>query len=158
MKKSHNARFDFIREWCKDNSEVDIFYAKELGILTITTKGKATISSELLEGIKKSGFIFESITNEVGSDYIQEPGFLENYVDFANEDDVPFFISTIVSFKDKKLPPLENDHTNDEGTIIEGPEDKSHLQRDLQSKKSTESQALEDADDDYDVIQSEVEQ
>jgi hypothetical protein len=147
LKKARNGQFDFIREWCKDNSEADIFYAKELGILTITTKGKATISSELLEGMKKNGFTLESISNEVGSDYIQESGVLKDYVDFANEHDVPFLISTVASFKDKKLPPLENDGTNDSDTVS-----------DLQSKKSTESQSLEDADDDYDVIQSEVEQ
>jgi hypothetical protein len=53
------------------------------------------------------------------------------------EDDAPFFISTIVSFKDKKLPPLENDGTNDSDTV---------------------SESNGDADDDNNVIQSEVEQ
>ena len=105
---SRNAKgtFSLIRELLKYTPNVkSIDYVD--GFLEIALDGFVVVTSKFLNGMKKSGFVFESISNSI------DPEFLDEIITANNEDDVPTFVCTIIRFRDTELPPLENPGKND---------------------------------------------
>jgi hypothetical protein len=97
--------FSLIRELLKYTPNVkSIYYAAD--ILEIILDGFAVVTSQFLEGMKKSGFVFESISNSIDPEFLSEN--LHQFISAKHEDDVPTFVCTTIRFKDAELPPLEN--------------------------------------------------
>ena len=86
------------------------------GILEIILDGYAVVTSKFLEGMKKSGFVFESISNSIDPEFLEED--LHEFFTVKHEDNVPTFVCTIIRFKDTELPPLENGDGKSDNEII----------------------------------------
>jgi hypothetical protein len=55
-------------------------YNKETGILEFILSGRVVINSQIIEGIKESDFILDSISNSVA------PEFIDNLEDFKSRE------------------------------------------------------------------------
>jgi hypothetical protein len=86
-------------------------YNKETGTVEFILSGHVVINSQIVQGIKDSDFILESIPNSVAPEFLDNLG--EFLVEVENEDDVPEFICTTIRLKDTELPPLENGGKSD---------------------------------------------
>jgi hypothetical protein len=97
--------FSLIRELLKYTSNVkSIDYAHST--LEIALDGFVAVTSKFLEGMKKSGFVFKSISNSIDPEFLE--GDLHEFITANNEDDVPTFVCTTIRFRDAELPPLEH--------------------------------------------------
>ena len=102
--------FGLIREFFNyENCINSIRPYQQTGILEIVLSGQVAITPQIIEGMRKSGYILQSIFNSVDPESI-DSGSLGDYEinKIEKEDDVPYFICTTLRFKDAYLPPLEN--------------------------------------------------
>jgi len=96
--------FSLIRELSTHTENViSICHAE--GILEITLDGFAVVTSQFLEGMKKSGFVLVNIRNSIDPEFLSQD--LEEPLRMECVHDVPIFVWTIIRFKDTDLPPLE---------------------------------------------------
>ena len=65
--------------------------------LVVFTEGKEEITSKMLEQMKKSDLIFESV-----SSFIDIPKSLKDKVDIQDEDALSYFIVTVIKFRYSK--------------------------------------------------------
>jgi hypothetical protein len=112
---SRTGPFSLIRELLKHTSNI-ISICQVAGILEITLDGFAVVTSQFLEGMKKSGFVLVNIRNSINPEFLSQD--LEGPLRMECEHDVPMFIWTIIRFKDTELPPLENDDGKSDNEII----------------------------------------
>jgi hypothetical protein len=87
-----------IREGIKISSET-------LGIVEVTIEGETEITSQMLEQMRKNGYIFHKINT-----YTLRP---EPLNDIQNEDDVSSLLMTSITFRKYQAPPLENGGKSD---------------------------------------------
>jgi hypothetical protein len=97
--------FSLIRE-LSDYTENPISIYCDEGFLQITLYGFAIVTSKFLEGMKKSGFVLESICNSIDPEFLSQD--LEGPLRMECEHDVPTFVWTIIQFKDTELPQIED--------------------------------------------------
>jgi hypothetical protein len=118
--------FSLIRELFTHTESV-ISICQEEGILEITLDGFAIITSQFLEGMKKSGFVLVNIRNSIDPEFLSQD--LEGPLKMECEHDVPIFVWTIIRFRDKELPPLEehNDVKCDSGEQARHNEEKEDM-------------------------------
>jgi hypothetical protein len=109
LKGSRTGSFSLIRELLKDNENV-ISICQVEGILEITLHGFAVVTSQFLEGMKKSGFVLEDIRNSIDPEFLSLD--LDEPLRMECEHDVPIFVWTIIRFKDTELPPIEEGDDN----------------------------------------------
>jgi hypothetical protein len=86
------------------------------GILEVILYGFATVTSQFLEGMKKSGFALVNIRNSIDPEFLSQD--LEEPLRTECEHDVPIFVWTIIRFKDTELPPIEEDDDGCDNEII----------------------------------------
>ena len=113
-KSRFNGPFDLIRLWghIKNTEYYD-------GLLEITVDGLVDLSPEILNGMNKSRFILQSVSNSIGKEYIHLHESLKEVVDVQCEYDVPIFVYTTFTFKDYRAPSLEHDDKNDKQILRE---------------------------------------
>jgi hypothetical protein len=80
-----------------------------LGILEITIEGETEITSQMLEHMKKDGYIFHKINT-----YTYSPKSLN---DIKDEDDASSSLLTSITFREHEAPPLENGGKSDEQAL-----------------------------------------
>jgi hypothetical protein len=107
--------FSLIRE-LSTHTESVISICHVEGILEITLYGFAIVTSKFLEGMKKSGFVLVNIRNSIDPEFLSKD--LEGPLKMECLHDVPIFVWTIIRFKDKELPPLEDDDVKCDTEII----------------------------------------
>jgi hypothetical protein len=115
LKGSRTGSFSLIRELL-EHTENEISICQVEGILEITLHGFAVVTSQFLEGMKKSGFVLENIHNSIDPEFLSQD--LDEPLRMECEHDVPIFVWTIIRFKDTELPPLENDDGKSDNEII----------------------------------------
>jgi hypothetical protein len=115
--------FSLIRE-LSTHSENVISICHVEGILEITLDGFAVVTSKFLEGMKKSGFVLVNIRNSIDPEFLSQD--LEEPLRMECEHDVPIFVWTIIRFKDKELPPLEDNDVKCDSEIISIDEQAKH--------------------------------
>jgi hypothetical protein len=81
--------------------------------------GRVIINAEIIEAMKKSGYILKIFYNSLDPELIDCMGDFQSEI--QNEEDVPDYIHTILLFKDTELPPLENSRESDIQALITEP-------------------------------------
>jgi hypothetical protein len=116
MSNKSKGPFDLIRLWGHiRNTE----YYEEYGLLEIAVDGKVEVTPEILYGMEKSGFILQGVSNSIGMEYVHAHELLKDAVDVKCEHDVPMFVYTTFTFKDCRVPELEDGDKNDEQILKE---------------------------------------
>ncbi|MFL6424827.1 MAG: hypothetical protein ACJ71R_14705 [Nitrososphaeraceae archaeon] len=96
--------FSLIRElFTHTESVISICHVE--GVLEITLDGFVIVTSQFLEGMKKSGFVLVNIRNSIDPEFLSQD--LEEPLRMECEHDVPIFVWTIIRFKDTELPQIE---------------------------------------------------
>jgi len=113
-KSRFNGPFDLIRLF---GHIKDTEYDEESGILDITIDGLVEITPEILEGMKKSGFIIQRIWNSIGAEYVHIHELLKDLVDVRCEYDVPIFVYTTLTFKDYRVPAIAHSGKGEQQTL-----------------------------------------
>jgi hypothetical protein len=103
---SRNGPFGLIRELLKYARYIKYYY-RDTGILEMVLAGHVVINAQIIEGMKKSGYILESVSNSVALEFVDRSHDFPSGV--KDEDDVPEFVSTTIRFKDT----LENGRKSD---------------------------------------------
>jgi hypothetical protein len=101
---SRTGPFSLIRE-LSTHTENIISICHAEGILEIILDGFAVVTSQFLEGMKKSSFVLVNIRNSIDPEFLSQD--LEEPLKMECVHDVPIFVWTIIRFKDTELPPLE---------------------------------------------------
>jgi hypothetical protein len=105
--------FAGIRESLRYARYIKFYRYPESGIIEMVADGQVIIFAEIIEGMKKSEYILESIYPRIPPeliDYIED--FQSDILDIEDEDDIPAFICLNMRFKDTELPPVENSRKN----------------------------------------------
>jgi hypothetical protein len=116
MSNKSKGPFDLIRLWGHIR---DTEYYEEYGLLEIAVDGKVEVTPEILDGMKKSRFILQGVSNSIGMEYVHAHELLKEAVDVKCEHDVPMFVYTTFTFKDCRVPELEDSDKNDEQILKE---------------------------------------
>ena len=104
------------------------------GVLEITLNGFVIVTSQFLEGMKKSGFELVNIRNSIDPEFLSQDLEGPLKMELHCEHDVPIFVGTIIRFKDTELPPIEegNDGTNEIIAIDKQTQNSNEENRDLE--------------------------
>ena len=114
--------FGLIRELLKHVDHIrSIHLYRTTGIVEVILAGRVVITAEIIEAMKKSGYVFKISHNSVDPESI-DSGSLGDYelYKIEKEDDVPYFIRTHLLLKDIE-PPLENGGKSDIQALISEP-------------------------------------
>ena len=114
--KKYHGPFDLIRLWKHIR---DAVYYEDSALVEITVDGLVLVTPEILDGMKKSKFILQSVSNSIGTEYVHAHELLKEAVDVQCECDVPMFIHTTFTFKYYHALALEDDYKNDEEILKE---------------------------------------
>ena len=110
--------FSLIRELSKYVDHIrSIHFYQHTGILEMVLGGRVVITAEIIEAMKKSGYILEIFYNSVDPESIDSGSLGDFLNDIQKEEDVPYYILTTLRFKDTE-PPLENGGKNDIQALI----------------------------------------
>jgi hypothetical protein len=113
--------FGLIRELLKYADHIEsIHLYRKTGILKMVLAGHVIMPMEIIEAMKKSGYILKIFYNSLDPEFI-DSDILGDYLNgIKDEDDVPAFVCTNLLFKDTE-PPLENGGKSDLQALITEP-------------------------------------
>jgi hypothetical protein len=113
--------FSLIRELLKYVDHISSFHLyRETGILKIVLAGRVVITAEIIEAMKKSGYVLKIFYNSVDPESIESGGLGDFLSEIEEEDDVPYYICTTLLLKDTE-PSLENGGKSDIQALIREP-------------------------------------
>ena len=111
--------FALIRELLKYVDHIrSIHLYRETGIVEMVLAGRVIITAEIIEAMKKSGYILKIFYNSIDPELIDCMGDFQS--DIQNEEDVPCYVRTTLLLKDTE-PPLENGGKSDIQALITEP-------------------------------------
>jgi hypothetical protein len=113
--------FALIRELLKYVDHIkSIHLYRQTGILEMVLAGRVVITAEIIEAMKKSGYILKIFYNSVDPESIESGSLVDLLSEIEKEDDVPYYIRTTLLLKDTE-PPLENGGKSDIQALLTEP-------------------------------------
>ena len=97
-----------------------IHFYQHTGILEMVLAGRVVITAEIIEAMKKSGYVLKIFYNSVDPESIESGGLGDFLSEIEEEDDVPYYICTTLLLKDTE-PSLENGGKSDIQALITEP-------------------------------------
>ena len=111
----------FVRELLKHVDHIrSIHLYRQTSILEVVLAGRVVITDEIIEAMKKSGYILKIFYNTVDPESIESGSLGDFQSEIQNEDDVPDYICTTLLLKDTE-PSLENGGKSDIQALITEP-------------------------------------
>jgi hypothetical protein len=113
--------FALIRELLKYVDHIkSIHLYRQTGILEMVLAGRVVITAEIIEAMKKSGYILKIFYNSVDPESIESGSLGDSINEIEKEEDVPYYMLTTLLLKDTE-PPLENGGKSDIQALITEP-------------------------------------
>jgi hypothetical protein len=110
-----------IRELLKYVDHINsIHLYRETGILEVVLAGRVVITAEIIEAMKKSGYLLKIFYNSVDPESIESGSLGDFQSEIEKEEDVPYYIRTHLLLEDT-APRLENGGKSDIQALIAEP-------------------------------------
>jgi hypothetical protein len=93
---------------------------RETGILEIVLAGRVVITAEIIEAMRKSGYLLKIFYNSVDPESIESGSLGDFQSEIEKEEDVPYYMRTHLLLEDC-VPPLENGGKSDIQALIAEP-------------------------------------
>jgi hypothetical protein len=110
-----------IRELLKYVDHINsIHLYRETGILEIVLAGRVVITAEIIEAMRKSGYLLKIFYNSIDPESIESSSLVDFQSEIEKEEDVPYYIRTHLLLEDT-VPRLENGGKSDIQALIAEP-------------------------------------